>query len=77
MKNHALAIILPLLRNASGLDYFKRVAFVTLPSLAIGFISHCSYWNWFGFTTSYCLGDHHRFNHRLGRTRDGEVCFRN
>ncbi|MCU7918098.1 MAG: hypothetical protein KZQ95_07025 [Candidatus Thiodiazotropha sp. (ex Epidulcina cf. delphinae)] len=42
MKNHALAIILPLLRNASGLDYFKWVAFVTLPSLAIGFISHCS-----------------------------------
>ena len=42
-----------LLRQTSQLDYIQRVGFVTLTGLAIGFISHHPYWNWFGFSSAY------------------------
>ena len=48
----ALLVIL-LLRNVSGLNYLQRVGFVSLTGLAIGFVSHFPYWNWFGFSTEY------------------------
>lgn len=48
----ALLIALLLLRT-EGLTYWQRVGFVTLSGLAVGFISHFPYWNWFGFSTGY------------------------
>ena len=50
----ALLVIL-LLRNTSGLNYYQRVGFVSSVGLAIGFISHFPYWNWFGFSTEYVV----------------------
>ena len=37
------------------LDYWGRIRFVALAGVAIGFVSHFPYWNWFGFSTSYTL----------------------
>ncbi len=50
----ALLVILLLCRT-SNLDYWGRVRFVALAGVAIGFVSHFPYWNWFGFSTSYTL----------------------
>ena len=50
----ALLVVL-LLNQTSGLDYCRRAGFVALVGLAIGFISHFPYWNWFGFSTGYVL----------------------
>ena len=49
------ALVLLLLCRTSNLDYWGRVRFVALAGLAIGFVSHFPYWNWFGFSTSYTL----------------------
>ena len=49
------ALVILLLGNTSNLDYWQRVRFVALTGLAIGFVSHFPYWNWFGFSTSYTL----------------------
>ena len=48
----ALLVVL-LLAHTAGLGYWRRVLFVTLVGLAIAFISHLPYWNWFGFSTRY------------------------
>ena len=48
-------IVLLLLCKTSNLDYWGRVRFVALAGVAIGFVSHFPYWNWFGFSTSYTL----------------------
>ncbi len=48
----ALLVILLLCRT-SNLDYWGRVRFVALAGVAIGFVSHFPYWNWFGFSTAY------------------------
>lgn len=48
-------LVLLLLCKTSNLDYWGRVRFVALAGVAIGFISHFPYWNWFGFSTSYTL----------------------
>ena len=48
-------LVLLLLSNTSKLDYWGRVRFVALAGVAIGFVSHFPYWNWFGFSTSYTL----------------------
>ncbi len=48
-------LVLLLLGNTSNLDYWGRVRFVALAGVAIGFVSHFPYWNWFGFSTSYTL----------------------
>lgn len=48
-------IVLLLLRHTSGLNYWAKVRFVALVGLAIGFISHFPYWNWFGFPADYTL----------------------
>ena len=50
----ALLVRLLLCRTAN-LDYWGRVRFVALAGVAIGFVSHFPYWNWFGFSTSYTL----------------------
>ena len=49
------ALVLLLLCRTSNLDYQGRVRFVALAGVAIGFVSHFPYWNWFGFSTSYTL----------------------
>ena len=51
----AAFLVLLLLKQTSGLVYRERVGFVALTGLAIGFISHFPYWNWFGFSSSYVL----------------------
>ncbi len=48
-------LVLLLLVNTSNLGYWERVRFVALAGVAIGFVSHFPYWNWFGFSTSYTL----------------------
>ena len=48
-------LVLLLLCKTSNLDYWGRVRFVALAGVAIGFVSHFPYWNWFGFSTSYTL----------------------
>ncbi len=48
-------LVLMLLMHTGGLNYWKRVGFVTLVGLVIGFVSHAPYWNWFGFSTPYVL----------------------
>ena len=48
-------LVLLLLGNTSNLGYWERVRFVALAGVAIGFVSHFPYWNWFGFSTSYTL----------------------
>jgi hypothetical protein len=50
----ALLVVL-LLCHTTGLSYWKRVGFITLTGLTIGYASHFPYWNWFGFSTSYVL----------------------
>lgn len=49
----AVLLVLLLLRQTCGLSYCQRVGFVALAGLAIGFISHFPYWNWFGFSSGY------------------------
>ncbi len=49
------ALVMLLLCRTSIPDYWGRVRFVALSGLAIGFVSHFPYWNWFGFSTSYTL----------------------
>jgi hypothetical protein len=51
----AAFLVLLLLSHVSEVNYWKRVGFVTLVGLTIGFVSHFPYWNWFGFSTSYVL----------------------
>jgi len=48
-------LVLTLLSQTHGLNYWKRVGFVALVGLVIGFVGHASYWNWFGFSTPYVL----------------------
>jgi len=48
-----VSIIVYLLSQTSGLDYWGRVRFVTLTGVVIGFASHFAYWNWFGFPAPY------------------------
>lgn len=50
----AVLVILLLCRTSIP-DYWGRVRFVALTGVAIGFVSHFPYWNWFGFSTSYTL----------------------
>lgn len=49
----SVLIVIYLLSQTAGLDYWRRVGFVALVGAAIGFISHFPYWNWFGFPISY------------------------
>ncbi len=48
-------IVICLLSQAAGLGYWGRVGFVALVGVAIGFVSHFPYWNWFGFPTPYVI----------------------
>ena len=48
-------IVTMLLRQTVQPGYMQRVGFVTLMGLAIGFISHHPYWNWFGFSSAYVV----------------------
>lgn len=48
-------LVLILLGQTSGLRYWGKVGFFALAGLAIGFVSHMPYWNWFGFSTTYTL----------------------
>ena len=48
-------IIVCLLSQTAGLGYWGRVGFVALVGVAIGFVSHFPYWNWFGFPTPYVI----------------------
>ena len=49
----SVLLIICLLSQTAGLNYWGRVGFVALTGVAIGFVSHFPYWNWFGFPTSY------------------------
>ncbi len=49
----SVLIVIYLLSLTAGLSYWGRVGFVALVGMAIGFISHFPYWNWFGFPTPY------------------------
>ncbi len=42
-----------LLQCTQGLTYKRRVGFVALVGIVIGFASHFPYWNWFGFPSEY------------------------
>ena len=42
-----------LLSMTGGLSYWGKVGFFALLGLAIGFVSHAPYWNWFSFSTAY------------------------
>ena len=46
-------LVFLLLGQVSHLRYGQKVLFVSLIGLAIGFISHFPYWNWFGFANAY------------------------
>jgi hypothetical protein len=48
-------LVLLLVRQTAGLDYWRRVGFIALVGLTIGFVSHFPYWNWFGFSNGYIL----------------------
>jgi hypothetical protein len=48
-------IVSILIRLAKIPQYWHRVRFITILGLAIGFISHFPYWNWFGFSSNYVL----------------------
>jgi hypothetical protein len=48
-------LVLLLLAQTAGLDYWRRVGFVALVGVTIGFVSHFPYWNWFGFSGAYIL----------------------
>jgi len=49
----AAVIGLYLLSMTCGLSFWGKVGFFTLVGLAIGFVSHAPYWNWFSFSTPY------------------------
>ena len=51
----AALLVLLLLRRTANLNYWERVRFVALVGVAIAFISHFPYWNWFKFSDSYFL----------------------
>ena len=44
-----------LLGHTFALGYVRRVRFVALTGLVVGFVSHFPYWNWFGFSTQYFI----------------------
>jgi hypothetical protein len=48
-------IVICLLSQTAGLGYWGRVGFVALVGVAIGFVSHFPYWNWFGFPTPHVV----------------------
>lgn len=48
-------LVLTLLLHAAGLSYWRKVGFITLTGLSIGFVSQAPYWNWFEFSTPYVL----------------------
>ena len=48
-------LVLMLLSQTSGLNYWGKAGFVALVGLIIGFVGHVPYWNWFGFSTPYIL----------------------
>ncbi|HAK59647.1 MAG TPA: hypothetical protein DCO77_04595 [Nitrospiraceae bacterium] len=48
-------LVLVLFNKAKGPDYWGNVGFFALVGLAIGFVSHAPYWNWFGFPTAYVM----------------------
>lgn len=49
----AALILFWLLSRTTGLDYWDRVGFITVIGVAVGFVSHYPYWNWFGFPAAY------------------------
>lgn len=51
----SVLIVICLLSQTAGLGYWGRVGFVTLVGVAIGFVGHFVYWNWFGFPTPYLI----------------------
>lgn len=48
-------LVLLLLSQTGRASYWRKVGFVALVGLIIGFVSHAPYWNWFGFPASYVL----------------------
>lgn len=48
-------LVLTLLLHAAGLSYWRKVGFIALTGLSIGFVSQAPYWNWFEFSTPYVL----------------------
>ena len=46
-------LVLMLLSQTAGLNYWGKVGFIALAGLTIGFVSHAPYWNWFGFPAPY------------------------
>ena len=42
-----------MLGNSRDAGFAECVKFISLTGLAIGFISHFQYWNWFEFSTPY------------------------
>lgn len=44
-----------MLAMTQGLNYGQRLKFVALTGLAIGFIGHFPYYNWFAFSLEYTL----------------------
>lgn len=51
----SVLIVVCLLSQTAGLGYWGRVGFVSLVGVAIGFVGHFAYWNWFGFPTPYLV----------------------
>lgn len=51
----SVLIVVCLLSQTAGLGYWGRVGFITLVGVAIGFIGHFTYWNWFGFPTPHLI----------------------
>ena len=47
------SLVLLLLRRTKKLSYKKKVLFVALLGLIIGFVSQAPLWNWFGFPLPY------------------------
>lgn len=48
-------LVLTLLLHTAGLSYWRKVGFIALAGLSIGFVSQAPYWNWFEFSTPYVL----------------------
>jgi len=48
-------IVLSMLAKTTGLSYAGKVGFFALTGLAIGFIGHAPYWNWFDFPSAYVI----------------------
>lgn len=46
-------LVLTLLSMTAGLGYWAKIGFFATVGLTIGFASHATYWNWFGFSTAY------------------------